>query len=499
MTNKATLRSQLLQALENTQDISEIASAQLILGKSFPDVSNLLLKKLPVITSALAKKTPLVKLFAVLAALASAGKPIPGNLLAVATQRLIDCEVAPGGPYASKQAQVDLSANIHIYLFLDLVGARLPKLQEYIHHHPDPKLPSYCAYQAAKGVATTLPTPPTPLIALALQFAKHPTRQMPNPTPTDKKYAYLKTIAEYRLCALPEPLQSFAVKLFRRVIRADTTKEMLLLPYFFAAHVHSNISSSDIANICIANLFCWMGYTAFDDALDKKAVTQLPVAITAITLCKQIYTDVPYVNGFEKELYSIFLLMDQANALEISRRVKVKDGALTITALPKFSDHWIDIGAKSSGHILGALFQLQCSLLAVEQKEAGRKALQSYLIARQLQDDLFDWKEDLQNGYVTFAVNTILQDANVAPGKYQLSSLLPRLEATFWQKSLATLAAIIQEHTSISRHFFELHPSENEADMIQLIDRIELTAQQGVHANKNQKMFLRSFTGLTTE
>jgi hypothetical protein len=318
--------------------------------------------------------------------------------------------------------------------------------------------------------------------------------------PINKKYAYVKIAAKQRLNTLPHPLNNSAHKLFNRVLKADTTKEMLLLPYFFAKHIPSNIDSSDLTDICVANLFCWMGYAALDDALDEKNTTQLPVATTLITLSQQIYTGLPNAATFLDEFYSIFLLMDQANALEISHRAKIKNNSLIITSLPQFDDQWLTIGAKSSGHILGALYQLQQTPLPKDQQADCKQALQSYLIARQLQDDLYDWKEDIQRGHITHVVHTILQDARITPGTHSFATLLPKLEVAFWQQSLAATTALIQKHIALSQRFFKLHPaSTGHSNMTELIEHIALTTLQAAQSNMDQKKFLQAFKSQAKE
>ena len=134
------------------------------------------------------------------------------------------------------------------------------------------------------------------------------------------------------------------------------------------------------------------------------------------------------------------------------------------------------------------------------QQTEALEALQSYLIARQLQDDLYDWKDDLKNGQLTFAVYTILKDANIEAGNYSLTGLLPKLESIFWRKSLVKLTTMVQKHTTISRRFFEHNlPVKHGSDMISLIERLESVTEQAIHANKDQKMFLESFKSQGTE
>ena len=200
-----------------------------------------------------------------------------------------------------------------------------------------------------------------------------------------------------------------------------------------------------------------------------------------------------------EEFYDIFLLMGHANALELSRKAHITAGSISIPDI-EFNNPWLDIGAKSSGHILGALIQLRNSPLTLPQQTEALEALQSYLIARQLQDDLYDWKDDLKNGQLTFAVYTILKDANIEAGNYSLTGLLPKLESVFWRKSLVKLTTMVQKHTTISRRFFEHNlPVKHESDMISLIERLESVTEQAIHANKDQKMFLESFKRQGTE
>lgn len=62
-----------------------------------------------------------------------------------------------------------------------------------------------------------------------------------------------------------------------------------------------------------------------------------------------------------------------------------------------------------------------------------------YCAARQLNDDIHDWEDDLSNGRITYVSSLLLRQAHIKPGEHLLQELMPKLRKIFWDSELENM------------------------------------------------------------
>lgn len=73
------------------------------------------------------------------------------------------------------------------------------------------------------------------------------------------------------------------------------------------------------------------------------------------------------------------------------------------------------LAQRAMGHVIGPLLELRDSDKLHSQQLAIQRGLEQYLIARQLNDDIHDWKQDVSVGQITFVVAYLLKQLEVTP------------------------------------------------------------------------------------
>lgn len=66
--------------------------------------------------------------------------------------------------------------------------------------------------------------------------------------------------------------------------------------------------------------------------------------------------------------------------------------------------------------------------------------LDLYCAARQLNDDIHDWQDDLRHGKITYVVAKLFDLAQILPGEsYKIEPLIKTLQKVFWETGLEEL------------------------------------------------------------
>lgn len=388
------------------------------------------------------------------------GKKPGGALLARLAQRLIQAEVKPGGPYYGASHSPDFFTNLAIaYLFVCLQQP-LPGLTAFIDAERHRTKHSARTRQLLKDYDARLLQPTSPRTTAKLTSYAQATR---------------------RLSTLEEPLKTQALRFLLRIEEADKSGEIALLPTMFYHSLVSPFSFPPLATLGELNVYTWLAYTIYDHVLDGEPLTDhLPVANTALRLVLSGYRRVfPPGHSFHQKVDNVFTAMDTANSWEARHcRFKIKDTAITIDSLPAYGRCNL-LAQRSYAHVLGPLALVHLSSPSPDAVESIEKGLSHYLIARQLNDDLHDWQQDMRAGQASAVVTYILKQCKVKPGDYTIDSLITRMQANFWNHSMEAIAANICRHVDISRkHLLKSGLMNKSGEFFALLTHLEDIARQ---------------------
>ena len=331
---------------------------------------------------------------------------LDGATMAVLVQRLIAAEVKPGGPYRNEDGVIDESLNLSIAaLFRDL-EIELPGLENYLAElsMDDVVLGEQGSYQSQ------------------------------DTTPNDAQVHVNTLLAGYGL-----PLRREAFRMYERILTVDRVGEISRIAELFGGSLAVR-PSCDYATLGAANLLTWIAYSIYDDFLDEEGEPgMLPAANAAHRDAFMLYTQ-QAPQDYRSDCASLFRGMDEANAWELTAcRFAVSDGIITIGTLPRYGYNTI-LAKRAAAHILGPLIVMYYAENTKDGVERARSALYDYLIARQFNDDLHDWVEDVARGHISPVVAYLIKNSNIQNGKQSLESCIEAMRITFWQTGLVALS-----------------------------------------------------------
>ncbi|HSX00288.1 MAG TPA: hypothetical protein VLH38_04595 [Patescibacteria group bacterium] len=295
-------------------------------------------------------------------------------------------------------------------------------------------------------------------------------------------------------------LRTYMTSTLERMVQGDHSREIVLLPYFFAQALRSGTPSQALlTNLGLANLYGWAAYTIFDDFLDGDGKPQLlPVATSALRYSlEQFQIALPLSPEYQTFVRQTFHTIDNANAWEIRYcRFNLDEGQyIQIGALPNY-DRLQRLAERSLGHALTPLGILSSLGIMPNDPAAQRLvlSLKQYLIARQLHDDLLDWEKDVRAGHCSFVVQQLLHILQVTPGRYDLFELVPRMQQAFWGQVLPDVGAILLRHTMLAKQNLarsKLFTPANE--VTKLIDNLHTSVSRELAEHGDAQRFLRAY------
>lgn len=228
-----------------------------------------------------------------------------------------------------------------------------------------------------------------------------------------------------------------------------------LLPFYFNQSLdkkyEKKISEKCIVDLGLANLYGWIAYTIYDNILDKEGDNEY---VSLANFCLQQLTEI-YANISAKEpaIASTFKetlkRIDNANAWESQNcHFEIKNGAFSIPQkLPNYLDYGI-LAEKSMGHALGPISTLL--LLGFNKRTLEYKNtvsfFRNFIIAKQIDDDAHDWKDDLKFGRVNSVGQLVLKEAQKTKVKQFDLNNLTKLEEIFWYKISDQVSQTILTH-----------------------------------------------------
>lgn len=283
----------------------------------------------------------------------------------------------------------------------------------------------------------------------------------------------------------------------------DANHEIRLLPYFFNQSLAKPASNAPLAHLGAANLYGWAAYTVYDDFLDGEGDPQvLSAANVAMRYSIQHFQQaLPHDAEFQTYRVQMFNAIDNANAWELAHcRAPITGNAITVTELPRYS-RTLDLANRSLGHTLPPLAVLASIGIPPSDRRATciARALRHYIAARQLNDDLHDWQQDLRAGIITYVVAELLCGANIKPSTYKLARLIPDLQRQFWNVTLPFVCQRVARHTALARSNALASGLLTPDNLIhKLTGRIDSVIQKTLQEHSNAQAFLAAYAETTT-
>lgn len=413
------------------------------------------------------KQIPLKELFTIL--ISQKNPSLSGELLAGVLRRLVEAEVMVGGPYKNEQLDVDVETNKLIFMFFKNQGIQLPALESYLLGH-------YTYEELALEPTIQLPGPPNL-----------------NATEARLHHEVFKAAAE-GLATFPDYLKKKLQWQVKAMKQADKNKEIGLIPYFFGSSLNKSYNVP-YKNLGQANVYCWASYTIYDDFMDDEGVaSMLPTANICMRKSIELLKEAALQMHVKTLPQNLFDRMDLANAWELQYcRFKVNSGAVTIENLPDYANMNV-LADRAWGHVAGLSIQLDALDISSGARRSALNAVEQYLVAKQLCDDIHDWKKDLSAGHISPVVTMLVEGAGLAPGTYKMSWLLGNLQDYFWHSGFEEVSAIILKHAENAKS--ELMASGifvSNSRFEVLITAIQRSINNSISIYKNQKEFIKNF------
>ncbi len=289
-----------------------------------------------------------------------------------------------------------------------------------------------------------------------------------------------------------------ARRVTERLMSGTAAQQITLLPYLFRKALGKNgrgIRDQRLVELGVISFYGWLAYTIYDDFLDAEGVpTLLPAANLALReLVLALNREAERTPGFGDIAWETLDRQEAANAWEVSHcRVERQSELLHLPA-PLFGD-LAALAERSTGHALG------CVAMAIEQGHTAGSAqmralhgfFHHFLIARQLSDDAYDWKADLQKGQIN-AVGALLLDETKQRGR-SVRELYGRLEQVFWERGIGEVNTWIFRELAAARAELAKATFIEQPQMLEaLLAPIEEASLEAQEKQRRTVEFLRTY------
>ncbi|MFA5062232.1 MAG: hypothetical protein WC526_03750 [Patescibacteria group bacterium] len=310
--------------------------------------------------------------------------------------------------------------------------------------------------------------------------------------------------AEERFSFLNSDLKTIALREIQRTVAGNYDKQMSLMPYYFRQALGEKgqiFSDGLIAVLGLANTFFWTAFIIYDNFWDEDEEA-MPEILPAANLYAREFTYLfngilPPESGMTKFFRELMDKLDGANTWETRHCRLKREGAKVFlpAAMSDFGDYTCKYEPPSA-HILGCVVIMYLLGYPLDSAETRNliSYFKNYLIPMQMNDDLHDWKEDLERGHISTVVAMLLEDFGLARGEIDLEKDMPELEKTFWFKTLPRAGELALSYTNKSRTaLLSLDILENLEPLEKYIIRIESSIGLALKEQKMSVEFLRSY------
>jgi len=399
---------------------------------------------------------------------------ISGELLGVLAHRLIDSEVEIGGPYLSRN---DTFINILIARIFYILGSPLKNLDAYLNKKYIPK------------------TDLERKILIASSKELHTEATLSFNSQANKA----EIAARFNIEKLNPVIAKQGSIFLEKIIALDTRKEISQLSNYILKSLTkpANTNEQNLADLLgSANIHAWIAYTIYDDIIDNEGD---PLMLSLANIMQRISYDT-YITLFitRKDVINThFNSVDNSNLWELQNtRCNISGETINIDKIPEYGEG-VFLAERSVGHVLGPILLIDSKYeLLDHQKDLVHGALFQYLIARQISDDLKDWRKDLHNGHVSYVVSKLLKSANIQLGTYNLKELTNKLQKEFWMAVFEECSYLIISKISTIEDMFAksgIFKTNNEFS-IKVLQPLKAIAESDLFEYSNSKDFLKSYS-----
>lgn len=337
----------------------------------------------------------------------------------------------------------------------------------------------------------------TALIVKSLIGSQSDTTSAKIPSDLQQRHRLVASAAKQLFETYTEPLRRSTLTAVDKICNVERNFEITLLSYYFAKALKHPPSLTDqqFTMLGAANVCGWVAYAIYDNLLDDEGdPSQLPVANVTMRASLDCFRAVlPPQRTFERYIANTFTEMDEANAWEVNNcRFIVRDGTVTIAQLPKYGRQTI-LAARSFAHALGPMAILINSMSTPQQTHCIESAFRHYLIARQLSDDLHDWKNDMEAGQASYVVIAILRDMHMQSGSYDLAVLLSGMQKQFRRTTMPHVCLLALRHISKAKQSFirsKLLQAPN--NIYTLLDELERSLRYSLDQHAKAKALVKT-------
>ncbi|MEJ0073396.1 MAG: hypothetical protein WDN27_04950 [Candidatus Saccharibacteria bacterium] len=311
------------------------------------------------------------------------------------------------------------------------------------------------------------------------------------------------TLAKRQNRRLDPELRAATSQLLDKLAASDSGPEIIALPQRFNRSLVKPLepgsrSENFLNNLSVANINGWLAYVIYDDFLDGTGKPSLLPAANAAArrsfdgFLEAIADD----QAFRSLVRETFDAIDGANAWEQAHcRFERNSGRLLVGALPDYG-RLSKLAERSMGHTLAPLAVLVATGSRPGEKpfKSVQAALSHYLIARQLNDDLHDWQQDLENGHVSYVVGRIISDLGLRPDGHDVRDLLPKARRQFWHETLPALCRTVREQIRLGRQALDTSGLLVQNNVIALLlDGFEQVIDETLDSQHQAISFLRHY------
>ncbi|MDH4330259.1 MAG: hypothetical protein OEV93_01785 [Candidatus Moranbacteria bacterium] len=288
----------------------------------------------------------------------------------------------------------------------------------------------------------------------------------------------------------------------KKVIQSEESIDrVILLPFYFKKALkvdNERVNSKIIANLGVISLFGWAAYDIYDDFLDGEGdAKKISLANVFLRELSIIYSEISRNDASMKKLFRDMMnMVECANFWEVENcRAKIVENELII---PKYLPNYGNLEKlfeRSAGHVLGV-----ATILLLTGKKRNSKYFQKtfllfqhYIIARQLNDDMHDWEDDIRSGNMTWVVTLIIKRM-MKLKRINLDDDLEKMREIFWHEVVIEICNEIIFHTSKAKKYLQNLKLERDGEFFEkMIKSIENASKKTIDEQKQVSEFLRHF------
>lgn len=262
---------------------------------------------------------------------------------------------------------------------------------------------------------------------------------------------------------------------------------------------HNNLfklSKSKKSEYSLANIYTWITYSIIDSLLDTEYKARL-LPIVAMLQRKIVHHYLRAGVKFEL-IESLFNEVDGANITEIRLRknieVDIDKDTLVIHSMDNNRTKRLTY-QKSIAHCIGPI--AIASAVSPSNSYKIKNALKLYCEARQLNDDLHDWEDDLANGEVTYVICELFKASSIGVGRHRYSDIIEQLKEAYWSETLTKLCKLIEADIAKSKKILENNILKKNSQFVSMfLTPISDSAKTANEGHLYDKEFLESMVDI---